>query len=1478
MDKVDKWAELLLDTGKRNNLVNFKDTKLGTAEISVPDFGALFEKAARDVAFEVYDPKTEDGDALRKLPLSKADYISAYGRRLKGNQILLYNNYLTPIAALKNIAKKARTAIEETGVNLAYLAFGFVHWAEKDEPNVRYRSPLLLVPVTIENKSRAEPYYIKPDGDEIILNPIFAFKHNVKLPEYADEDIDAYLENVAGILAPLGWAVTRECKLGIFSFQKINMYRDLKDNAEKIIENENVKILLGEGGEVKPAPDGAIPELQNVVDADASQAEAVALSKTGQSFVLQGPPGTGKSQTITNIIAECLSDGKKVLFVSEKLAALNVVYDKLKKAGLSEFCLELHSYKANKKEFIGELCRTLRLPKSGVSPKAAEHIQERMRMEEKLSGYERELHRPREVIGKSLFEIFGEISAAGDVRADGYLFDDIENKGGIYAGEACDALSEYIAYVPSIGENYRENVWYGYKNFDISYSEKIKLQESLSAVEVLCKNMIADGAKFYSGYSIDCPTVRSVIDTQKLFALAGASEYLTPHMLGANRETTLKTVEKLANLAEEILSLKQTLDSAFTENVYELDGVSYFEKLSSIYRSAFKRLFAKEYKEIISSLRLCRKGGKKPKYTDALGYSELLSRYLKKSAEFEKLEKANEFGRGYCGVNTNFKQLCRESGELAALNADCGNLSALGYEEFVKRRPELLSLAKSVYTHYAAGKEGLEHLVKNFDAFDFVNAPLAAAQEKCARCMENIDGVENWCAFNALLARLDKLEIKPFTDFDIPAEQLIDAFKKLFYSQWADHILRSTPELALNRIPHDKAEEGFSENDKLQFEINKAEIKAKLSELRPSTELIASGGGVSVLLREGEKKRRQKSIRALMSETGELIQLLKPCFLMSPLSVSTFLSSDEVTFDTVIFDEASQIFPQDAVGAIYRGKQLIVVGDSRQMPPSNFFNSVADPDEEDIDVADFESILDLCSATFPQKRLKWHYRSRYEQLISFSNKNFYDGELVTFPSTEKDTRGKGVDFYFVPDGVFDHGTKSNRKEAEFVVDLIFKNIEKYPERSLGVVAFSISQQNLIEKLLNDRLADDINFFKADKAEPFFIKNLETVQGDERDTIIFSVGYGKDYAGKFLHNFGPLNRIGGERRLNVAITRAKHNVQLVSSVKYTDIDLSRTSAEGVRLLREYLDYAENGEAALNIIPENRPFDFESEVGEFLKANGFDVDTRVGCSDFKIDIAVKNPETGGYSLAVECDGENYHKYKTARDRDRLRREILEKAGWKYYRIWSADWFKNKRVEKEKLLLAARSKPTKHAEPAPESFEEEIKVKPFDFPEYEIADTDALWRKRAGDFPAFVKAVLETEAPLSEEWFLKRICRLFGREKVTSVVTYEYARRTAGLKSRGIIKKDGFLYLSGKPVQFRRSGAAVREIKYISLEELADGLLQLLKLNFSAEKEGLYKMIAAQSGFARTGDAIRFRLDCALELIADKIERDGDIITLK
>ena len=649
-------------------------------------------------------------------------------------------------------------------------------------------------------------------------------------------------------------------------------------------------------------------------------------------------------------------------------------------------------------------------------------------------------------------------------------------------------------------------------------------------------------------------------------------------------------------------------------------------------------------------------------------------------------------------------------------------------------------------------------------------------------------------------------------------------------------------------------------------------------------------------------------IRKLLSETGSLVQIIKPCFLMSPLSVSTFLDPEKISFDTVVFDEASQIFPQDAVGAIYRGKQLIVVGDSRQMPPSNFFNASMDIDEDDEeigDINDFESILDVCSAVFTTERLAWHYRSHYEQLIAFSNLNFYNNNLVTFPSSSRDHKGIGVDYYFV-DGVFDRKSKTNKAEAQFIVDLIYKNIEEHPERSLGVVAFSVAQQNMIDKLLSKRREADPSyewFFKTDNAEPFFIKNLETVQGDERDTIIFSVAYAKDAQGRFIQNFGPLNREGGERRLNVAVTRAKDNVQLVASIHYTDINLSTTGSEGVRLLRAYLDYAQNGEEALErtiTVSGEDKFDsyFEQEVCDFLRDNGFTVDTQVGCSGYRIDLGLRRPDSSNYLMAIECDGATYHNSKNARDRDSLRQRVLENMGWQFYRIWSTDWYRNKAVEKERLLHMAKEavaradkpqepsikkmplKATTVAQEVETRFVTEVKEAQFEFPKYHQLDAMQIVQKNRYSLQAAIREILETEAPLSEEFLLKRIVYLFNREKVTKVVLDDYNRRMYRCGTMGIIRKNGFLYLQGMDSPKFRVPGDRREIKYISIEELADGLHTLIEQNVTATRDGLYKTMTNLLGFSRTGEAIVARFEEALTLLKrqDLIKEEDGLLSLK
>ena len=1573
--KLGKWADLLLDTGKRNNLINFHKTRALFADIVYPDFKTLFNKISQDTSFEIVDPyvnsnnSADDEDVFserRKADtLSKEEYLSLYSKKIKKSlQILIYNDTNTALNAVKNVRKRAISALEETGVNIAYLAFGFVKWNEATDKDTNYYAPLLLVPVSIENKSPFSSFYLKITDDDVILNPTFAFKLeselSVALPEYNDEDITEYFEKIEQLLKPFNWEVQKNVTLGIFSFLKINMYTDLKTNGDKIAKSKNVSALLGESTDITPEsaneqtqnknePDNKTGELNsenkkfdlhNVVDADYSQSTAIELAKENVSFVLQGPPGTGKSQTITNIIAESLLNGKKVLFVSEKLAALNVVYDKLSKAGLSDFCLELHSHKANKKDVIADLCHTLRLNKSILSSKAATETEIKQKAEEVLDEYVSELHKKRDVINKSLFEIIEDASAFRNAPSVSFVLKDIEKKGEKYFALTDDALEQFVKYEQSIGYDYRKNPWYGFCKHESTYQENLKVKAEFESLKTLCEKLYEISKELQAEFGMKFNTLKKARYYREALNLLKDTDVLTPSLFNKEAATyTITAVKKLDDVSTEILSIKNNLLSEYDEDIFKLDGELCYKKLTRKYTSFLSRLFKKEYKEIVSDLRLCKKDGKRIDYLQAVVIFEKLFKYQKKLETFSALEKpvARIFGNAYDGINTNWNEVTYELNSICELSDEVnfGNLTQLTKEQFNSSKQALEKLSSRMNRAFDVQAEKVGSLLKNFRAnqYNVLSSSFTANIRKCNDCIDNIDKIENWCRFDKLLTKISRLDALDFVNFmidsNLPVKEFVPVFKKIFYSQWTDCILHQSTLLSeLSRVAHDKTVERFCEKDKLQFEINKALINAKLSANRPDLDLVASKSSVAVLLREGEKKRKQKSIRTLIAEIPKLVQTLKPCFLMSPLSVSTFLSP-EIEFDLVVFDEASQIFPQDAIGAIYRGKQLIVVGDSMQMPPSNFFNAATEntdfEDDDESDITDFESVLDLCSTTFRQLRLKWHYRSKHEQLISFSNKNFYDGELVTFPSPGVDKDGLGVDYCYV-DGTFEHQSRVNKKEAEFVVDLIFKHIEKTPELSLGVVAFSIAQQEIIEKLLYKRRRvepDKEFFFLKNTEEPFFIKNLETVQGDERDVIIFSVAYGKDLTGKLVHNFGPLNKVGGERRLNVAVTRAKLNVKLVTSMHYNDINLEKTGAVGARMLRDYLEFAEKKNLKINNEPPKAVFgeqsaDMEEEICEFIRSNGFIADKKVGYSAIKIDICVKKEENSPYLLAIECDGKDYRAFPCARDRDRLRRDVLRKMGWRYYRIWSVDWFKNKKTEQERLLKVLNLQLAKYSLTKSDNLKNEttnsnkdnvfglqnlnmrdgiadlpdlsksrpvftlqISPEPFEFPKYEYADVLALKKRFKDDYKAFLKAVLETEAPLSEEWFLKRTVRMFGREKVTKAVESDYEKMIKGYENYGILRKNGFLYLlanKGYRLRVPKDEDVPRNVKDISIEELAAGMLELIKHNVTVDKEGMFKTLSAELGFARLTDSSTERFDYALETLKQLLEINENMISLK
>ena len=939
----------------------------------------------------------------------------------------------------------------------------------------------------------------------------------------------------------------------------------------------------------------------------------------------------------------------------------------------------------------------------------------------------------------------------------------------------------------------------------------------------------------------------------------------------------------------------------YTDSIFEIDLAQYYLRYRNNYMSILRILNGKyrHDNKVLRSYQIDTK--KKLSYRETLkllNYARSI-KVLEDNALKQKTKLYSLLDESNKNVELNFvkveKELTYLDGILKSSILTLQNLNKSDFANVQAYIKDFLNIIESNKAKYAT----LQQLQTQFDAtiFNTQTASFDNMLDKFDKMCNGIDTQENYVRFLNTLNTLKNLGLDTFInesiENNIPANVLDKTYTNMYYTQWLYYIVDNSEVLRnFTRINQDSNVTKFKAKDKLKFEIAKANIISKLNASMPNLNSMASGSQVSVLVREANKKSRLKPVRLLLKEIGALIQTLKPCFLMSPLSVSTYLDRESCKFDVVIFDEASQIFPWDAIGAISRSAQVIVVGDSKQMPPSNFFTAGVveeEFDEENIsdDSLDFESILDISSAILPQTRLNWHYRSKTEELIAFSNANFYENTLVTFPASKKDCPDTGVDYYNVPDGIFDRKTKTNTKEAEIIVELVFEHFDKYPERSLGVVAFSISQQDKIEDLIQEYREKNTNyekFFDSTLKEPFFVKNLETVQGDERDTIIFSVAYAKDKDGKFYHNFGPLNRKGGERRLNVAVTRAKQNVKLVSSIRSLDIDLNKTASVGAKLLKDYLAYAESGilEDANNLSKNvDNVSPLIKEVSDYIISQGYVADTMIGYSGHKIDIGVKHPNLPHYILAIECDGNTYKLGRSTRDRDRLREEVLTRLGWKYYRLWSMDWFQNKETEKKKLLAlitktiehfdkkeVIESNPTTNQNATTFIIEQEVEKTELKslFKNYIHYDTSHIILP----FNEALYRLIRLESPITEELLLEKILPLLSRAKITDTVKSILRYNLNNMKNK-VYKVDDYYTTYEKvadlSLRVPKENEKPRTIAQIPLAELSSGLYVLIKNNVGIKKDGLLSTLASILGYPRIGSSMSSRLSVALDRLVSE-----------
>lgn len=1379
--QLERWKNNLIDFSKRNKLLYFKpgasssvEFNSGTEEIfsklilearslgfkakpdaiNMDDFaGDLSEGLAIPVDPDAVEPGMTFEEAFQN---ETSPILEDNSEDLDFSNLVLVNKDQKSLEqALVKLKTRSKSSIQEQGINILYIALYFLQWSEEDEI---YKSPLILIPVNLERKGLNGAFKLSLIEDEIRINPTLAYKlmrdyaidfsnfeEKISEIESTEQLQDLVNEFRSTISKQKNWTVVDESCLSLFSFAKLTLYRDLENNEKKILTHPIIRQISGEAVDIKLLDAGLKKEflvtaseidkkidpnqIKIVLDADSSQEEAVLAAKAGLSFVIQGPPGTGKSQTISNIIADALADGKRVLFVSEKKSALDVVVKRLRDSRLDRFCLELHNPSQKKSEVILKIKNDIEEIKSiALEIDRGEYTESISILKEQIQKSIDELHRLRKPINKSLYEIYGELASIDNKM-------DMEHRGIDFSIPVLEKLNEQkiseldfffnrLGTKTNIISDYDNFIW---KNANVN-NLSFELESSIKSNFIEFKNLLSRLGSYanpiaekYFGRKVSClKEFKWLAEASKL---AINSPFPKRDWFNFDKISQIQTLTLQARIEHEEYRVDRSkLLSDYNEKFLELNHEELISKFTTKFSGIF-RFLDFDYWQTVGQIKKLSVFNEIKNLQNLIGDFKQAALVDKKANELDKASAglSLELGGFYKEFDTNWDET------ITAITWVQKVLNKLNNSELPDTLIELIS-SESTNDDFNDFKSQVEALLQAYELvsyhlkfykeifpnpnIDLDNLSFDDLADHLEKLITNIIQIEDWIEFKQIETEANTLGIKQFLDVllynrvkGLNTELIKSIFCRKLYQLWIDKIEIEYPELRkFSGVNQELLINKYNELDQSYLEKNKKSIvKALASRWIDLAADQANKDQLQIISQEINKKKKHKPIRLLVKETFELLKVLKPCWMMSPLSVSQFIDADSnsgfIDFDLVIFDEASQIRTEDAICSIYRGKQLILAGDSNQLPPSNFFNYVND--DEDYENLSFESVLDECSVFLNSKTLNWHYRSRHEDLIKFSNYHIYDNQLVTFPSPIAQAKDLGIEHEFIENGYYEKGSRFNRKEAQRVAEAVIEHYMSNSELSLGVIAFSEAQQMAIERELAKQIRQNINvqekinqFLNEENPDALFIKNLENVQGDERDVIYFSIGYAKDKKGDLSHNFGPLNRDGGHRRLNVAITRARNNLKVFTSMFSSEIDLNKTSSQGALLLKKYLAFAENLkngtcdlESKLEMNNEVlHSGEVEESIARALEVQGYTIDRSLGASSFRIDLAVRSKiNSDEYKLAICTDGKIYRSAKTTRDRERLRISVLKSLGWKVHRIWARDWVKNQKQELEKILQA-------------------------------------------------------------------------------------------------------------------------------------------------------------------------------------------------
>jgi hypothetical protein len=1418
--------------------------------------------------------------------------------------------------------------MEEQGVNTLHLALGMLSWREREAGAKFCRAPLILIPVELDRSDARERFYLKYTGEELGENVSLAEKLKTfglrgfpELPDADDLDVAAYFQQVQqAVSGQNDWHVDAEAiALGFFSFAKFLMYRDLDPATwpavDGILRHGVLQSLLDQHG-FSPATsnyrdDSLLDDqllnrdLPHVVDADSSQTIAILDSLDGHNMVIQGPPGTGKSQTIVNLIAGAIGAGKRVLFVSEKMAALDVVKRRLDHVRLGGACLELHSNRANKKAVIENL-RAAALGDRAASPRLRADLNLLADSRDRLNAYCKAVNDPIGSSAETPCSLYGKLLAnqatLRGVALPATKLDEAANWSAEDIARRNRLVAQLQDRVARSGIPVNHPFW-GSGLTILLPTDRDEIRKLIHAAGAACVSFEQSSQALARTFTVEPPATEQAVDV-----LLRSARYLVdaPVLLGVNvaspdwlklepqiRQALVAGVRHRALHRQYDPLLRPeawSLDATETRHAIAELGTRWWRLVSPRWRNASKTLAS------ICAIAPPADHASQLALLDAIAEARQCAR----TVEAANQSCAALLPASWKGVDSDWELITSQVGWVIGAWQGIRQGTLADWCVDPHRIAADRNAAAAQIRAVEATRETWQLAVRNWASKLHIDGalthqPFAALNARWAAQSEHVDDLHSLVAYNQIAAECDKEQLRPIAtlaaSWDAAGASLVPFYERARLVALLERAYRERSALAgFDGLRHAHTVAEFRRLDLLHLEYNRASLAARHAQSMPSGGAMGETG---ILWREFEKRTRFLPIRSLMLKAGHAIQSIKPVFMMSPLSIANYLPPGALTFDLVIFDEASQVKPVDALGAIVRGQQIVVVGDSKQLPPTSFFDSLADQGQDEDDecsehsAADIESLLGLvCSRGAHQRMLRWHYRSRHESLITVSNHLFYDDRLVVFPSPDRDRTNLGLVYHRMEKAAYERSrSRTNPVEAKTVATAVMEHakrqiqIPKSEWDTLGVAAFSIPQMEAILNQLELQRRNDPScepFFSYPPHEPFFVKNLENVQGDERDVIFISVGYGPTAEGYLAMSFGPLNRPGGERRLNVLISRARKRCEVFTSIHPDDIDASRTSAAGVVALKTFLNYARTGQLDVPA-PTGKPADsdFEEQVRLALTQLGHEVHAQVGSAGFSLDLAVVDPaHPGRYLLGIECDGARYHSARSARDRDRLRQTVLEGLGWRIHRIWSTDWFRHPDQELRKLAEAIESAPPPASPPAPPTTDDRrtddgfvSSVQPTKSAEspstpYKVAtitlrpnDTD-LHSMPHSALAELLNQVVIIESPIHCTEAMRRVLNAAGIQRLGSRIQQSFEEAIHfGVDRSLFVKRDDFLWTPGMetaPVR-DRSGlpAGSRKIEHVVPQEIRRAILLVVEESYGIIPDDVPGAVCRLLGFTRVTD---------------------------